>query len=113
MVVQRSSFKIPTDAPQRKYDMDQSSRRVDLQARDLVDVRKILGTDGKLNDTEISRRSWFVCEIDDKSIFDEDVRRLARAFRSERADSFYVVRVCDLLISTSSVVAFRFDTTQD
>lgn len=93
--------------------MDQSNRRIDLLGPDLFEVRQILDKDGELNDVEIARRSWFVCEIDDKSIFDEDARRLARAFRDERADSFYVVRVCDLLISIGSVMAYRFETTQD
>lgn len=93
--------------------MDQSRRRVDLLGSDLANVLKILGPDGKLDVAEISLRSWLVGEIDDKSILDEDARHLAAAFRGECADFFYVVRVCDLLESTTSVSAYRFETTQD
>ena len=93
--------------------MDQSNRRVDFRRNDLADVRKILGADGSLNDAEVARRSWRVCEIDDKSIFDKDARNLASALRIQNSGIFYVVRVCDLLSSTTSVVAYRFESTQD
>lgn len=93
--------------------MDQNRRRVDLLGSALANVRKILRPDGKLNTAEISRRSWSVGEIDDKSIFDEDARRLAMAFQGERADFFYVVRVCDLLHSINCVSTYRFTATQD
>jgi hypothetical protein len=93
--------------------MDQSNSRVDVLGHDFVDVRKLLDADGELNDVEIARRSWFVYEIDDKSIFDEDARHLAEAFRSGGTVFFYVIRVCDLLTSTSQVVAYRFKSSQD
>src|ERR1700754_2716978 len=113
MAARRSSFKISMDAPSRKFDMDQSSRRVNLQGDDLADIQQILCADGKLNDVEVARRSWSACEIDDKSIFDEDARQLASAFRCERVDFFYVVRVCDLLTTSRSAMAYRFEATQD
>ena len=93
--------------------MDPSNRRVEIRGNSLADVRKILGEDGFLDDAEVARRSWRVYEIDDKSIFGEDARRLASAFRVENADTFYVARVCDLLTSMSPVVAHRFEATQD
>jgi hypothetical protein len=101
------------DAPPRKSDMDKNSRCVNLQGGDLAEVRQILCTDGKLNEIEVVRRSWSVCEIDDKSIFDEDASQLASAFRCERVDFFYVFRVCDLLITSRSAMAYRFEATQD
>jgi hypothetical protein len=93
--------------------MDQSNRHINLQGGDLADLRKILRPDGTLNDVEIARRAWSACEIDDKSIFDEDARRLASAFQGEKADFFYVVRVCDLLTMMSPVTAYQFETTQN
>jgi hypothetical protein len=100
-------------APPRKSDMDQNSRCANLQGSDLAEVRQILGADGRLNDVEVARRSWSACEIADKSIFDEDARQLASAFRCERVDFFYVVRVCDLLTTSRSAMAYRFEATQD
>jgi hypothetical protein len=93
--------------------MDQSNRRVELKDTDLAEVRKIFRADGMLNDVEIARRSWSVYEIDDKSIFDEDARHLASAFQGQSANSFYVIRVCDLLTSASPVAAYRVGATQD
>ncbi|NML30415.1 hypothetical protein [Paraburkholderia antibiotica] len=93
--------------------MDQSNRRVTFRSSDLADVRKILGADGSLDDAEVARRSWRVCEIDDKSIFDKDARRLANALRVENANSFYIVRVCDLIVRTNTLVTYRFEATQD
>jgi len=93
--------------------MDQSNRRIEIEGNSLSDVRKILRVDGFLDDAEVARRSWRVCEIDDKSIFGEDARRLASAFRVQNADTFYVARIRDLLTSTSLVVAYRFEATQD
>jgi hypothetical protein len=93
--------------------MDQSDRIVRLQDSDLSDVRKLLRKDGTFDDIEILRHSWSVCEIDDKSMFDEDAQNLATAFQLERATSFYVVRVCELLVPGAFVIAYRFDSTQD
>jgi len=93
--------------------MDQIDRRVEFRRSDLADVRKIVGTDGSLDDTEVVRRSWRVCEIDDKLIFDKDARHLASALRAENSDFFYAVRICDLIAPTDLVVAYRFEATQD
>lgn len=101
------------DALRERFVMDQSNRRVEFRGNDLADVRKIVGKDGLLDRAEAARHSWFLYEIDDKSIFDEDARRLANAFRAENADFFYVIRVCDLLMPANTVVAYRFQTTQE
>ncbi|AUT64962.1 hypothetical protein [Paraburkholderia terrae] len=93
--------------------MDRSDKRIDLQGADLAEVRKLLGMDGKLNAVEIAHRSWHVCSIDDKSIFDEDARRLANAFRSQYAKSFYVARVSEIMSTSNSVVAYQFEVNED
>ncbi|AOB31665.1 hypothetical protein AKI39_14655 [Bordetella sp. H567] len=77
----------------------------------LLDLRRLLRSDGMLDDVEVARRRWRVSRIDDKSIFGDDARRLANAFRSQRSCSFYVARVCDLLAS-APVTAYRFDATE-
>jgi len=92
--------------------MDRSERSINLVSEHLADARKLLQKDGRLSDSEMARRSWQVCLIDDKSIFGEDARRLARAFRTQGSDSFYVVRVSDLLAPTESVPAYRFDASE-
>lgn len=89
--------------------MDQSNRAVWLDGDVLEEIRLLLSNDGELNAEEVERRSWFHCEIDDKSIFDDDASRLAKAFQLEGAMKFVAARVVDLLSASKSVRAYEFD----
>jgi hypothetical protein len=91
--------------------MDQIKDRINLQGEYLASIRRVINADGKISDAEIARRSWHVYSIDDKSIFDEDARRLENAFRTQNSNLFYVVRVKDLLAAENFVIAYQFKTT--
>ncbi|CUI62221.1 hypothetical protein [Achromobacter xylosoxidans] len=75
----------------------------------LRDRQRLLLLEGKLNKVEVARRQLQVYCIDDKALFGEDSRRLAKAFRSQGSGSFYVARVHDILSGRESVIAHVFE----
>jgi hypothetical protein len=92
--------------------MERNSKCFDMSGEYLADVQKFLRADGKFSETEVTRRSWHVLHIDDKSLFDEDARRLAAAFQIQGGISFCAARVNDIQTAKDSVIVRRFEATQ-
>jgi hypothetical protein len=112
MAVRRLNFKIPMGLRQGKFVMDQSDRRVELEENSLVDVKRILLKNGRLDEAELGRRSWNVFCIDDKAIFEDDACRLGNAFKTQGASSFLVARVSDLLTGKRKIGVYRFEASE-
>lgn len=91
--------------------MDSRNTIVSIAGNFLIELQRLLLPNGKLNEVEVARRAWRICRIDDKALFDEDARRLAKAFQSQAADAFYIARVSDILVAKSIVVAHKFEAT--
>ena len=92
--------------------MDRNSNLFKISGESLADLRKFLRADGGFSEAEVIRRLWRIFRIDDKSIFDDDARRLASAFQIQGSSSFWVARVLDILAAKESVNIRRFEATQ-
>ncbi|WP_277403523.1 Imm42 family immunity protein [Achromobacter insuavis] len=84
----------------------------DVEDTFIQDLKKLLLPDGKLNKVEVARRQWQVSCIDDKALFGEDSRRLARAFRSQGNSSFHVARVHDILSEKQPFIVYVFEASE-
>ena len=71
--------------------MDRNSNLFKISGESLADLRKFLRADGGFSEAEVIRRLWRIFRIDDKSIFDDDARRLASAFQIQGSSSFWAV----------------------
>lgn len=91
--------------------MDSRNNIISTAGNLLIELQRLLLPNGKLNEVEVARRAWRICRIDDKALFDEDARRLAKEFQSQAADAFYIARVSDILVAKSIVVAHKFEAT--
>lgn len=92
--------------------MDRNSNLFKISGENLADLRKFLRADGGFSSAEVVRRLWRVFRIDDKSLFDDDARRLASAFQVQGSSSFWVARVSDIIAAKESVNVRRFEATQ-
>lgn len=80
--LQAINFKNSRGKPKRSA-MDRNKKSTALRGDYLLEVKKLLLADGKLNDAEVARRKWKLHLMDDKIIFDEDARKLANAFKTQ------------------------------
>lgn len=86
---------------------------LEISGEHLINIQKFLRADGGFCEAEVVRRRWHSFRIDDKSIFCKDATRLAAAFQSQGARSFFAGRAIDICTTAASVVVHRFDTTRE